>query len=227
MKCDFFSFTRGWKNVPYTWKDIVDQLQGFKPKLFYCVVRWKPPDHHWVKCNTDGACRGNPGISSYGFCIRDHCGNLIYAESKNIGVSTNMVAEMSTIREAIKYCRHMGLQQVLVETDSLSSKNILSGNWRIPWEIAEIVEDIIDLSKSSNIIFKHIFREGNQLADFITNLAIQQEGKHQFSSFQQLPSYARRILNTDKYQLPSLRIKTQNISSYNNYTYATDQHDQD
>lgn len=56
-----------------------DLLQGDSSKLFTKVVWWKLPDIGWTKCNTDGASKGNPGTSSYGFCLRDDLGDLIYA----------------------------------------------------------------------------------------------------------------------------------------------------
>lgn len=40
-------------------------------------VIWEFPQQGWVKYNTDGASRGNPGISSYAFCIRNKQGDLL------------------------------------------------------------------------------------------------------------------------------------------------------
>lgn len=48
------------------------------------------PNIGWVKCNTDGACIGNPGKSSYGFCIIHYQGYLLYAEATYIGIVTNI-----------------------------------------------------------------------------------------------------------------------------------------
>lgn len=48
---------------------------------------------------------GTLGISSYGFCVRDYNGDLVYAESANIGVITCMVAEATTIWKALNFCK--------------------------------------------------------------------------------------------------------------------------
>ncbi|KAH0669446.1 hypothetical protein KY289_023939 [Solanum tuberosum] len=53
--------------------------------------------HGWVKCNTDGARKGNSGESFYGFCVRDRNGNLLYAEAQNIRITTNMEAELRAL----------------------------------------------------------------------------------------------------------------------------------
>ncbi|KAH0704298.1 hypothetical protein KY290_017150 [Solanum tuberosum] len=63
---------------------MVALLQSYKPTLYYDVVNWKPPEMGWIKCNTDGASKGNPRQSSYGFCIRNHTGQLLYAEAQII-----------------------------------------------------------------------------------------------------------------------------------------------
>lgn len=50
-----------------------------------------------MTCNTDGASKGNPGMSSYGYCIRDGNGDLTYAEANSIGETTNMDAEVTIV----------------------------------------------------------------------------------------------------------------------------------
>lgn len=64
------------QQIPISWPGIVDYIENYRPKLYYLVVSWKPPEQEYFKCNTDGASRGNPGRSSYGFCIRNHRGDL-------------------------------------------------------------------------------------------------------------------------------------------------------
>lgn len=69
-----------------------------------------------IKCNTDGACRGNSGNSSYGFCYRDWFGEVIYAESGLLGVTTNIIVEATTIREAVSFEILQGYLNILIET---------------------------------------------------------------------------------------------------------------
>lgn len=64
---------------------------------------WKASKIGMVKCNIDGASRGNPGRSSYGFCFRDQKGDIIYAEDGHIGFSTNIVAKATTIWRALQF----------------------------------------------------------------------------------------------------------------------------
>ncbi|KAK4721618.1 hypothetical protein R3W88_011851 [Solanum pinnatisectum] len=73
------------KKVPYQWMEIVDMLQRYKPTLHYHIVNWKLPEEGRIKCNTDGASKGNPGHSAYEFCMRNNNGDLVYAEGGDIG----------------------------------------------------------------------------------------------------------------------------------------------
>uniref|UniRef100_M1AUB4 RNase H family protein n=1 Tax=Solanum tuberosum TaxID=4113 RepID=M1AUB4_SOLTU len=54
-----------------------------------------------MKCNINGASKGNPGPSSAEICIRDYNGNLVAAKGFKIQDTTNIVAEARAIRESI------------------------------------------------------------------------------------------------------------------------------
>lgn len=51
------------KNIPLHWEGMFDMLKGYKPKLYYSLVKCNCPEDGWVKCNTNGASKGNPGLS--------------------------------------------------------------------------------------------------------------------------------------------------------------------
>lgn len=76
---------------------MVKILGHYKPRIFHHIVQWKLPKEGRLKCNTDGASKGNPGESSYGFCFRDSNGDLIHAQAQGIGVATNIEAEAKVI----------------------------------------------------------------------------------------------------------------------------------
>ncbi|WMV24639.1 hypothetical protein MTR67_018024 [Solanum verrucosum] len=211
------------KQLIYRWWELkmsnkLDQILKAIPAIIMWEL-WKrrnAPRDGWITCNTDGASKGNPGQSTYGFCLRDSKGDLIYAEAQNLGITTNMEAEAKALWEALQYCIRSQLNNIQLETDSLVLKNMIYRNWRIPWELAEIMDDIHDMLGKITVNVQHIFREkATQLADFIANSAINTEGKQIFLNFQQLPSRGRKLLNIDKLQVPSFRIKTRRISNTN------------
>lgn len=57
------------------------------------------PEKDRLKSNTDGACRGNPGLGDLSFCIRNDTGDLVFAKASGIGETTNIEAEARAIRE--------------------------------------------------------------------------------------------------------------------------------
>lgn len=111
-------------------------------------------------------------------CIRNDLGDLIHAESSLIGISTNMRAETRAVKEALNYCVDQVWDFIQVETDSLAVKNILNKNWQVPWEIIDLVEEIFKIIRVKHIEVIHSYREANQLADYIANLAVHSEQKH-------------------------------------------------
>lgn len=80
------------------------------------------------KCNTDGTSRENPGSSSYGFCVRDHTGNLYYGQARISGHMTNIQAEAIAILEALGYWESEKQTTKTLETDSLVMFNIIKRN---------------------------------------------------------------------------------------------------
>ncbi|KAH0776582.1 hypothetical protein KY290_007993 [Solanum tuberosum] len=180
-------------------QELILNLTSYKPKLHFLSVTWRPPEAHQVKCNTYGACRGNPGKSSYGFYIRDSRGYLIYAKAKGLGLATNQEVEAMAILSALRECLKRRLQDVIIETDSLSLKKIILKSWRIPWELIEIVEEIREIIQKTRATITHIYREGNCLA----NIAIDSQMDHEYHNWHELPLMERRILNSDKARLPT------------------------
>ncbi|XP_016514982.1 uncharacterized protein LOC107831708 [Nicotiana tabacum] len=47
--------------VPHKWLDLLTMIEQYTPRLKYDKVLWEFPSRGWIKVNTDGACRGNPG----------------------------------------------------------------------------------------------------------------------------------------------------------------------
>lgn len=92
------------QQVPTIWSEMVEYLERYKPKLYHLAVTWKPLAQGSLKCNTDGASKGNPGRSAYGFCLRNENGDLVYAQGEAIHKTTNIDAKAIAIREAIYHC---------------------------------------------------------------------------------------------------------------------------
>ncbi|KAK6794387.1 hypothetical protein RDI58_007840 [Solanum bulbocastanum] len=94
--------------------EMLKELDAYRTKMNVTKVIWEFPLTGWVKYNTDGASRGNPGLSSYAFCLRDDKGDIMYAEGKMIETTTNTVAEAKAILEACKHCNQSNHTRIII-----------------------------------------------------------------------------------------------------------------
>ncbi|XP_060202597.1 uncharacterized protein LOC132631015 [Lycium barbarum] len=197
-----------WQDIPHKWPDIVKYVERFEPCITCVVVRYDFPSAGWFKLNTDCVAKGNLGPSSAAFCMRNDSSDLIYAEGKKLtDDGSSLIAKAVALRNGVAYCESHNLWPLIVETDSLSMKNFISNEWEVPWSIILIIKEINRMGRNQTTQIQYIFREGNAVADFLTNLAFDFAGTVQFHNLQELPSAARKLINMDKAQVPNLRIR--------------------
>ncbi|KAH0637696.1 hypothetical protein KY289_037611 [Solanum tuberosum] len=194
------------------WLDITRRLMRYKPTLHYHSVVWRPPDLQKLKCNVDGASKGNPGPSSYGLCRRNSQGDLIYARAAGVGNTTNIEIESLAIYESFKYCWEKQVREVIIETDSLTLVKMLRGQWKIPWELVERGERIRKRLQRLNATIIHTFREANGVPDLLAKEVVESQNIKEYTTFVDLPTHLRRQINSDKAQIPTLRIRTKKIN---------------
>lgn len=66
----------------------------------------------------------------------------MYAEAQIVGIITSIEAEAIAILKAVSYCLSENWRQIQLETDSLGIKRMIRGEWKIPWTLKEIIEEI-------------------------------------------------------------------------------------
>ncbi|XP_070009928.1 uncharacterized protein [Nicotiana sylvestris] len=132
--------------------------------------------------------------------------DLINVEGREISEGTNNESEAVAIVEALNMCKNLNYCRIWLQTDSMLLKNIIEESWKPPWYITEHVEEILRLKEQNTIKVTHIFREGNTLADHLANYALN-EGNTECHGFWDLDSKGRRIINEDKMQCISSKIK--------------------
>lgn len=130
---------------------------------------------------TDGASRGNPGPAAYGFTISDGQGRLLHQEGRYIGKTTNNVAEYTAVLQALKHVKkEFGKKSYQVElfVDSQLVAMQLSGNYKIKAKHLKPITDQIKLLtlELGGVIFSHVPRSKNALADKLANQALDSSG---------------------------------------------------
>lgn len=126
--------------------------------------------------HTDGASRGNPGPSSYGFTIHDEDGKLLVKRGKYIGETTNNVAEYTAVLEALKHVSSIKgyVSGLDLYADSKLVAEQLSGRFKVKAKhLKPIIEKIKILAlELGGVSYNHIPRSKNMLADSLANLAL-------------------------------------------------------
>lgn len=68
---------------------MIQILGNYKPELYVYAIKYTVPNVERLKYNIDGSYKGNSGMKSYGFGLRDYHENLVYVQAKIIGITTN------------------------------------------------------------------------------------------------------------------------------------------
>lgn len=126
---------------------------------------------------TDGASRGNPGHSSYGFTISDEKGKLLYEKGEYIGIATNNVAEYTAVLQALTYIQKKyanGITNIQFFMDSKLVSEQLSGRFKVKSaHLKPIIERIKILAlELGGATYTHVLRAQNSEADRLANLAL-------------------------------------------------------
>jgi hypothetical protein len=83
------------------------------------VIRWEKPQQGWYKCNIDAAFHANLNKTSTGWCLRDHLGRFIMAETTWLdGNYSVLEGEAIALLEAMRAMKDRRISYVIFETDS-------------------------------------------------------------------------------------------------------------
>ncbi len=80
---------------------------------------------------SDGASRGNPGISALAFMILSEEGGLVKRSSKYVGIRTNNQVEYEAVIAALEYAIQVPCHEVVCHLDSELVVKQLTGEYRV------------------------------------------------------------------------------------------------
>ncbi|CAN6201987.1 unnamed protein product [Urochloa humidicola] len=100
-----------------------------QPQLIHRQKHWRKPHRGTFKINTDGAFLLNTGEGGWGYVIRDEEGNVIRAGA---GRSSHLLdafhAEVNACLRGVSAADELGMNKVVIETDSMLLKLALESN---------------------------------------------------------------------------------------------------
>lgn len=98
--------------------------------------------------------------------------------------------------------------------EALIHYNIVNEVQHVPWDFMDKVKEIKMIMTTLDTIITYVHRKGNKLIDYLANLATELDTMQEFRSFQQLLSIGRKIINIDKAQISTNRIRSRKIKPY-------------
>ena len=120
---------------------------------------------------TDGACRGNPGVSSAGWYIVDAVGGDIERGGEYLGHGTNNEAEYRAAILGLEAVVRHGAQEVTLRSDSELMVRQLTGIYRVKKaNIRPLFTRVKELLGGfERFVVEHVYREDNRIADALAN----------------------------------------------------------
>lgn len=133
-----------------------------------------------ITAYTDGGARGNPGPAGYGVHIIGEDGGTLAELVGPLGRATNNVAEYSGLIAALQWAIEHGHAQVRVRMDSELVIKQMRGEYKVKNAgLQPLHAEARQLStRLDRVVFEHVRREQNKVADALSNDAMDQsEGK--------------------------------------------------
>ncbi|CAA0806228.1 Polynucleotidyl transferase- ribonuclease H-like superfamily protein [Striga hermonthica] len=126
-------------------------------------VAWEKPKEGFIKINTDGACKGNPGILAAGGLLRDANGQWIVGFIAHLGICTNTIAELQAIRHGLELAWVYGYRQVICEVDAKVAIDFITQEDIDTHPCGGLIADIRALIERDWVChLQHTLREGNE-----------------------------------------------------------------
>lgn len=161
------------------------------------LVKWTPPRQDFYKLNTDGALNHVTKKASAGGLIRDTEGCWVQGFMVNIGPATSFLAELWGLREGLRLCLSLNIQQIEIEMDSAVIVNKLQDQNRANQVLSTLMVDCQRLLQQFRVVhITHIYREGNSVADRLANMG--QTSQIGTTILQAPPQEVSLLLSRDK-----------------------------
>jgi ribonuclease HI len=127
----------------------------------------------------DGGSRGNPGPAGIGVVLRAEDGTPLVTLGKYIGRATNNVAEYRALITGLEKAMELGAKKIVVRGDSELIVRQMVGTYRVKnVELKQLYDEAQTLYRQfDEARIEHNYREKNELADRLANLAMDRKAE--------------------------------------------------
>ncbi|GKV35026.1 hypothetical protein SLEP1_g43346 [Rubroshorea leprosula] len=131
-------------------------------------IKWDKPPEGYFKLNTDGSSLRTSGAAACGGLIRNSLGRWVVGFARNIGITSALGAEFWGVRDGLIMARNWGIQNIIVDMDSLIVFKLLSNYDSVNHPFHTMILECRELmAQIPHVRLHHIFREANQCADHL------------------------------------------------------------
>ena len=125
---------------------------------------------------SDGAARGNPGPAGVGVMLKTKTGEVLVAEGRYVGHTTNNVAEYKALLLGLERALERGVRRLQVFADSELLIKQLRGQYRVKNAGLKplFTEAKALIQRFESVSLEHLRRELNVEADRLANAGIDQ-----------------------------------------------------
>lgn len=137
------------------------------------LVYWKRPPLNWVKVNTDGSFCTTSLCSVVGGLIRCANGRVLNCFQNYLGKHSIFFVELKAILLGISLCKTMGFRKIVVEYDAANAISALTNkSSKRHWTVCQLIQSVQVCCEGLEVVFQHIHREGNAVADLLAKEAL-------------------------------------------------------
>ena len=185
------------RQIDLAMKNPSDLVEHQRPQRLEAFIRWIHPGVGWVKLNTDGAAKGNPGPAGAGGLIRGYRGEVFEVFSINCGVCSCTRAELLAVLRGLSVAWNGGHRKLHVEVDSEVVVRLLTGDPPSSSPFIHIIRKCLALINREEWEVKvtHCYREANRAADWLANYGVNLQEK--FVMLQAVPKDLHAVLLED------------------------------
>ncbi|KAF7803026.1 putative reverse transcriptase [Senna tora] len=162
----FFTFIHRVRSFRDDFESIFTQRSRPPARVNKDVV-WKKPLLGWVKINVDGACNKDQSLkAACGGVARDHNGRYVGAFTRNLGACSSLHAELWGVQSGLDMALQFGLEKVVIKMDSLVACELIKSPPNDSHPCIALLRGIHGRSCDiGEVVFQHVYREGNHAAD--------------------------------------------------------------
>ncbi|CAK9173003.1 unnamed protein product, partial [Ilex paraguariensis] len=122
-------------------------------------ICWNFPLPGFLKLNTDGASKGNPGPAGGGVVLRNEWGQMVLAGSYYYGTCSNMEVEVLALLDGLLLVKDYGLEvyPLIIETDTQVLVDLIKQNAKWSWKFWPIKDSATMLLIFTPILIPFIY----------------------------------------------------------------------